>query len=177
MDQDQINRRRDAFKRRLFRRNKEIEEIVLLYGADILSSSGMQAERLFLQHGTVSVFEHSLNVACMCVWIAMVLHLAVSYGELVRGALLHDYFLYDWHVPDPSHRLHGFTHPRCALRNAERDFSLSRVERDMIARHMFPLTPLPPRYRESRILCIADKICACQETAAALCPAFLLPQE
>ncbi|MDO4265698.1 MAG: phosphohydrolase [Eubacteriales bacterium] len=176
MDQTRISEKREAARQRFFRRNAEIENLVLLYGADILASPGMQSEKLFMQHGSVSVFEHSLNVACMCLWLAMVFHLSVNYISLVRGALLHDYFLYDWHVPDRSHRWHGFTHPKCALRNAEREFALTAIERDMIVKHMFPLTPCPPKYAESRILCIADKICACQETAAGLCPKALLPQ-
>ena len=47
---------------------------------------------------------------------------------------------------------HGFTHPRRALRNAEREFQLSGLERDMILRHMWPLTIIPPKYRESYVI-------------------------
>lgn len=83
------------------------------------------------------------------------------------GALLHDYFLYDWHVPDKSHRWHGFFHAGKALANASRDFTLGKIERDMIASHMFPLNITLPRYRESVILCIADKLCATEETVTA----------
>ena len=92
------------------------------------------------------------------------LRLRVDERALVRGALLHDYFLYDWHDPDPSHRWHGFFHPQTALKNAERDFSVGDTERDMIAHHMFPLVPRPPRCRESALLCLADKLCALRET-------------
>ena len=91
-------------------------------------------------------------------------HIQVDRRSLVRGALLHDYFLYDWHDPDPSHRWHGFFHPQTALKNAERDFSVGDTERDMIAHHMFPLVPRPPRCRESALLCLADKLCALRET-------------
>ena len=83
-----------------------------------------------------------------------------------RGALLHDYFLYDWHDPDPSHRLHGFRHPFFALANAERDFDLTPRERNVIVRHMFPLVPVPPTCREAWIVCVADKACALRETIA-----------
>ena len=154
---------------------------LLRYGADILYSPGMQLEKDFLQHGEVSVFAHSIAVACVCLLIARLLSrcLKIRLNEraLVRGALLHDYFLYDWHVPDKSHRLHGdwhvpdkshrlhgFFHARRALRNASRDFALGEIERDMIAKHMFPLNLRPPVFRESIILCIADKLCAADET-------------
>ena len=79
-------------------------------------------------------------------------------------ALLHDYFLYDWHKADPSHRLHGFYHPGTALRNARQDFALTPREENIIHRHMFPLTPMPPATREAWIVCLADKYCAAAET-------------
>ena len=50
------------------------------------------------------------------------------------------------------------------LRNAKEDFDLNPIEENMIARHMFPLTPIPPRYKEAWILCLADKYCATVET-------------
>ncbi len=138
--------------------------MILRYGTDILSSSNMQSERQFMQHGEFSIFEHSVSVACLCLMIATYLHIRVNRRALVRGALLHDYFLYDWHVPDKSHRLHGFTHAGRALRNASRDFRLGYIEQNMIRTHMFPLNLTPPKYRESVIICIADKICAAFET-------------
>ena len=90
--------------------------------------------------------------------------LNIDEKSLIRGALLHDYFLYEWHEKDKSHRLHGFYHPSTALRNAKEDFDLNPIEENMIARHMFPLTPIPPRYKEAWILCLADKYCATVET-------------
>ena len=87
----------------------------------------------------------------------------VDRAALIRGALLHDYFLYDWHEKDDSHRLHGFTHPRTALRNACADWTLTDREQNIILRHMFPLTPVPPACREGWLVCLADKLCAVQE--------------
>ena len=133
------------------------EDTVMLYGKDIILSEGMQSTKKYIQHGDTSVYEHCINVACLCVLIAAYFHIKVNQRNLVRGALLHDYFLYDWHVADDSHKWHGFTHPRTALRNARKRFRLNRVERDMILRHMFPLNITPPRYKESIILFILQK--------------------
>ena len=124
----------------------------------------MQSEKGFRQHGRMSVYEHSLAVARMCLRIAKHFPGEVDLRSLVRGALLHDYFLYDWHIPDESHKWHGVTHAGDALKNAMRDFELNEIEQDMIRKHMFPLNPVPPKYRESWILCMADKICASKET-------------
>ena len=142
------------------------ENLVLLrrYGGDILSSEGMRSQRAFPQHGGVSVYAHSVTVALMCLKLARALRLRVDERALVRGALLHDYFLYDWHVKDAAHRWHGFTHPARALANARRDFGVGSIEADMIACHMFPLVPRMPRCRESALLCAADKLCALRET-------------
>ena len=134
------------------------------HGSDILSSEGMNTEKHCIQHGTYSVFDHSLFVTSMCIRLSRAMKLKVNERALVRGALLHDYFLYDWHLPSKIKKTHGFTHPGAALKNAEKDFSLGKIEKDMIKRHMFPLTPIPPRYKESIILCISDKICATYET-------------
>lgn len=117
----------------------------------------------FVQHGGVSVYEHCVRVAALSCRLADAFGVEVDKDALIRGALLHDYFLYDWHEKDDSHRLHGFTHPRTALRNALEDWDLDEVEQNMILRHMFPLTPVPPACTEGWLVCLADKLCAIHE--------------
>lgn len=135
---------------------------IQMYGSDILSSPTYQSQRSFIQHGTVSVYSHCVNVAMMCLKIVTIFHLHVDERALVRGALLHDYFLYDWH--EAGHSFHGFTHPAAALANARKDYEIGAIESDMIVKHMFPLTVTPPRYKESFIICLADKLVAIRET-------------
>ena len=84
-----------------------MEELLWKHGRDILTSPGMERERSIPQHGYVNCFDHSVAVALLSVWIAARLGLHIDMRSLVRGALLHDYFLYNWRVPDPAHRLHG----------------------------------------------------------------------
>lgn len=145
----------------------QIQELVAEHGGDVIGHEHMRIERRCFQHGNVSTFAHSIRVACLAVWIADRAHLwrRVDLKSLIRAALLHDYFLYDWHDWDGgAHRLHGFTHGGAALRNALRDFRLNAIERDSIANHMFPMTPTPPRYVEGYLVTIADKISATLET-------------
>lgn len=52
-------------------------------------------EKQFFQHGTTTVFDHSVKVAYTSVRLAKFLHLKTDKHALIRGALLHDYFLYD----------------------------------------------------------------------------------
>ena len=140
---------------------EEAEAIVRREGADILASPGMEKTKSFTQHGGTSVYEHCLGVACESLVLARRMNRAVNVRAMVRGALLHDYFLYDWHKP--GHGLHGFHHAKIAWRNARRDFELGVIEQDVIRRHMFPLNITPPMCWESLIVCLADKVCAVRE--------------
>lgn len=122
-------------------------------------------EKSFIQHGNTSVFNHSVSVACISGFIGYIFAfiVPVNFHSLIRGSLLHDYFLYDWHTHSVCPKWHGFKHPKIALKNAMDDFDLSETEKDMIKNHMFPLTLRPPKYFEGWIICIADKISALWE--------------
>lgn len=133
---------------------------------DILSSGNFCRTKEFLQHGNMTVNDHVLSVARCSLTLKERLHIRCSRRELVRGALLHDYFLYDWHKPDKEkpHRLHGFYHPGTALKNASGEYELTNREKDIIQKHMWPLTLVPPMCREAWIVTAADKWCSLMET-------------
>lgn len=118
----------------------------------------------YSQHGDCSVFEHCANVAYVSCMLFQQMHIAFDKEELIKGALLHDYFLYDWHNRETCHPAHAVYHPTLALHNAQKDYSLTEKERDIILHHMFPLTILPPKSREAWMVCLADKLCAMTET-------------
>jgi len=63
--------------------------------------------------------------------------LSLDCTAIVRGALLHDLFFYDWLHEGP--RLHGFRHHTIALRNARKVTPLSKKEEDIIKKHMWPI--------------------------------------
>ncbi|MBO6242778.1 MAG: HD domain-containing protein [Butyrivibrio sp.] len=148
--------------------SEEYREILKKHGEEILCSEQYARLKEFIQHGNVTVYEHSIHVALCAIKLNRKLSINGRERELVRGALLHDYFLYDWHIQDaPGNihpKLHGFYHPGIALRNATRDFSLSEREKDIIVKHMWPLTINPPRCREAWIVCLADKYASTLET-------------
>ncbi|MDY4969680.1 MAG: phosphohydrolase [Lachnospiraceae bacterium] len=147
-----------------YRLEKEHETIFLEQIRILNDTSRFRESRQYMQHGTTSVYVHSISVAWVSCLLAEQLHLQVDWLSMIRGALLHDYFLYDWHEKDAGHRLHGFHHPARALKNARADFSLNDTESFIILRHMFPLTPVPPASAEGWIVCLADKICSSFET-------------
>lgn len=144
--------------------NKTIFLNVLKETAEI-DGSQLEFCNNFIQHGDTTVLMHVIAVAIFTLYLAQHFEIEVEKQELIRGALLHDYFLYDWHEKKLKNKVHGFTHPRTAMNRASGDFDdLTEREKNMILRHMFPLTPIPPRYREGFLLCIADKHVAIQET-------------
>ena len=131
----------------------------------VCSSSRMNKSRTFYQHGKINIYVHSLRVAYICYYWVKKYHLHVDEKALIRGALLHDYFLYDWHDKEHEHkRPHGFFHPSAALCNAKQDFILTRKEENIIQRHMFPLTLIPAGCKEAWLVCMADKVCSTRET-------------
>lgn len=72
----------------------------------------------YIQHGTTSTLEHCIAVAYVSFAMAKKLNIHCDYNSLIRGALLHDYFLYDWHVSDDTPKGTDSATPRKALENA-----------------------------------------------------------
>lgn len=152
----------------------------------VVANSPFAEEADCLQHGTTTILLHSIAVAHVSRRVARKLGWTDHLDELERAALLHDFFLYNWHEPGPGREMHAFMHATRAMRNARRFFpDLSEREADAIRNHMFPLTPVPPRFREGWLVTYADKWCATYETTLRrgqayprlreLC-AFYLPQ-
>ncbi len=162
---ERSRRQAEKWKRKLEQyraRQRQIER----YASDILKSPNFRMTRRHIQHGNVTVNEHVRDVARYSLALSDWLHIRCSRRELIRGALLHDYFLYDWHEPDAEnpHKLHGFYHPGKALQNAAREYKLTFREKEIIRKHMWPLTVVPPMCREAWIVTAADKWCSTMET-------------
>ncbi len=165
---DALRTRRQAERwKRKFERHRELHRQIRAAAGDILESNNFMSTKGHIQHGDMTVNQHCVNVAKLSIAISEKLHIRCQREEMIRGALLHDYFLYDWHVGDAKkpHNLHGFYHPGIALNNASRDYDLTPRERDIIEKHMWPLTLTKiPRCREAWIVTTADKWCSLLET-------------
>ena len=127
----------------------------------IICTNNFLKLKKFRHHIKSTIYDHSIKVAYLCYKHYKRFHLKGDVLELLRGALLHDYYLYDWRIKAPETRLHGIKHPKRALNNALRDFhSLTVREIDMIKHHMFPLTLSPPRTHFGWLVCFYDKVAA-----------------
>lgn len=155
----------DKYKRQ-YEERKEFHKLLKEYASDIIASENFRSTRNYIQHGSMPVYRHCMDVADQSIKISKLLRVNCNERELIRGALLHDYFLYDWHdkYRDNYQRLHGFYHPGIALKNAQKEYGLSDREKDIIKKHMWPLTIIPPACREAWIVTAADKYCSLLET-------------
>lgn len=139
----------------------EIKE--LLFGLHRTEEAALMKQ--FIQHGSISTYDHVISVVLLSFYLNRHFHLGASDAELVRGAFLHDFYLYDWHENGYVGRLHGFHHPEIALKNAMQRYALTPVEQNIIESHMWPLTLFKiPKSREAFIVCFSDKICSSYET-------------
>lgn len=143
-------------------KNPEINHILF----DIRKNHHVKKMNRYIQHGNVTTLQHSENVVRMCEKMNRTLHLHANHDTLFKGAMLHDFYLYDWHEYDGgTHTLHGFHHPKTASENAKRIFDVNEEIQHVIQTHMWPLTIRKmPRSREAWIVCVADKIVSLKET-------------
>ncbi len=114
-------------------------------------------------HGT-NRYYHSLRVAKYTYIITKALHL--NYKSATKSAMLHDFYLDEVEKLNGNEKLKK--HPTYASQNAEKYFGLTKKEKDMIEKHMFPVTKIPPKYIESWILDIVDDAVAIYERANAI---------
>jgi len=139
-----------------------INKILLPY----LENEHVQMMRTYVQHGKITTFQHSTNVVMVSYTMAIFFNFKIDLTSLLIGALLHDFYLYDWHEGRiRPEGVHGFSHAKVAKNNAHKYFKLGQKELNIIEAHMFPLTLFKmPKSKEAIIVSIADKYCAIKET-------------
>ncbi|MCX4365289.1 MAG: HD domain-containing protein [Bacilli bacterium] len=128
---------------------------------DILENKKFQKISTESHHG-ITRMEHSLRVARFVYKIAKKLNL--DYVSATRAAILHDFFT---NKEFGSHHglIQGVVHPDIALSNAKGEFDINDIEANAIEAHMFPLSKVVPKYRESWVLTAVDKGVAIYEQA------------
>lgn len=133
--------------------NKEYFDIV----KDILNNNKFKKIEYCTHHG-LSRLDHSLRVSYYSYKTAKKLNF--NYKECARAGLLHDFFIQE-DLNDVEKKFSAFVHHKVALDNSCKYFEISKREKDIIFKHMFPLVPNTiPIYKESYLVSIVDKIVA-----------------
>ena len=140
--------------------------------SDILENPVFRSMGNYIMHGNTTCRTHCIDVSYFSYNVAK--KLGLNAEACARAGLLHDMFLYDWHdhIRTTGNHFHGLTHPRVAMNNASKNFCLSCMERDIILKHMWPLTVVPPKYKEGLVVCYADKYCCVAEVLRRLSHRF-----
>lgn len=122
---------------------------------DILNCNEFDKLKFCVHHG-ITRHEHCLRVAYYTYIVTKKLHL--RYVDATRAALLHDFFT------DEVSNLGAWgrfrKHPEFALINAKKYFEINELQENIILRHMFPITFIPPKYIESWVVDFIDDISA-----------------
>lgn len=105
---------------------KEAYDLAKCKLAEYLQDSAVCSMDEYVQHGTTSTLQHCLSVVHISCAMAEKLHIRVNYENLIVGALLHDFYLYDWHTHQDEGVLHGFAHPHIACRKCSDAVSRQR---------------------------------------------------
>lgn len=133
--------------------------------SSILENEKYKELENYIAHGSTTTYKHSIDVVKLSLKIADKLKIKVNKDELVKSALFHDLFLYDWHHTPKGMGLHGYTHSKTAAENAKKIFGINDRVYANILSHMWPLNITKiPKTKEGILLCIADKICSIKET-------------
>ena len=130
---------------------------------DIVAVPKYQELKNFRHHYSTNRYQHCLNVAWYTfLWCK---RRGLNAKSAARGAMLHDFFLYDWRVEgsQPIEGKYVEVHPLVALANAEKYFEVDDIMRDCILHHMWPSAKGRPLTKEGLIVTLADKYCATME--------------
>lgn len=122
--------------------------------SDVLSSSEVQELKKFEHHHSMTRFQHCLNVSYYSYLTCR--KLGFNAEQAARAGLLHDLY-----ASSPKcTKEHLKNHPQLALENARKSFKLTKVEADVILKHMWPLRKGRPKYPESYVVMFTDKYIA-----------------
>lgn len=147
------------FIKELSYQDEEFQEII----KELINHKTVQKMKNYRQHYETTCFDHCYMAAYYCYLICKKYHL--DYHCATRAAMLHDLFLYDWRVRQPDRKgFHAFTHGKKACENACEIFDLNEKEKDIILKHMWPVTIEFPKSIEGFVLTFVDKYCAMSES-------------
>ena len=129
---------------------------------EILNKEKVQQMKKYRQHYNINCFYHCLFVSYNTYLICKKHNL--DYISAARAGMVHDLFLYDWRKRERGRKgLHAYTHGKTAFKKASEILNLNDKEKDMIIKHMWPVTLAIPKYKETFILTFVDKYFAIAE--------------
>ena len=142
-------------------RKKELEDI---YQNFLHDEKILKMKEIPMHRGS-NCYLHSFRVAKLSIKRAL-RHKEVDLLVILLGAILHDYYLYDWRTDREKLKHHMSNHPKQAVENAIKDFNISPEVQRVIRTHMWPGNFRDwPNTTEARIVSNADKAVCIKEAS------------
>ena len=133
--------------------------------SDLIDCREVEQLKNITHHISTTRFQHCLNVSYYGYIICK--KFSLDARSAARAGLLHDLFYYDrkeYNSGKSKGQLsHSQLHSLMAAENASKLIDMNALERDIIEKHMWPVTKKAPKYKESYIISFVDKYCAVLE--------------
>ena len=147
--------------------SNKVKDVLLEHGRQVLRSEEFGNAFKQTHHTCTTVADHSLGVAVVAIAISLFLlklHIKVNLTVIVIASLCHDLGILGRYEKFRNNAECCKGHPIDSVQvyKSVVEDGDERTE-DAIRHHMWPLTPIPPRYIEGFILTVADKISALME--------------
>ncbi len=140
---------------------KYIDEYIKLTG-DLLGNEYVNGMKQYRHHQDTNTHFHSVYVSYRVMKMCEALEI-INTREIVRAALLHDFYLYQWYT-EKHEEYHIWYHPKEAVKNINKHFGkMSDYQQNMILSHMFPTCVELPKSKGAWILTLCDKRCALED--------------
>ena len=136
--------------------DKEKEELETIYQSFLHDERILKMKDIPMHRGS-NCYIHSFRVTKLAIKNALKKD-NVDLKTLLLGAILHDYYLYDWRIEKGKSLMHCKNHPDVSINNAIRDFDIPKKVQEIIRRHMWPWNiDLVPNTIEAKLVSAADK--------------------
>ena len=142
---------------------QEKERLESLYQSFLKDEKILRMKDISMHRGS-NCYIHSFKVAKKAIKKSLN-RKDVNLEVVLLGAILHDYYLYDWRKDRSKLKKHGKNHPHIAIENAMRDFDISEDVKKVIKSHMWPINIKDyPKSKEAKIVSISDKAVTIKES-------------
>ena len=136
--------------------DEQKEKLENLYQSFLNDKKILRMKEISMHRGS-NCYEHVFKVAKKAIKKSLN-RKNVNLEVVLIGAILHDYYLYDWRKNKELLKGHGKNHPDIAINNAVRDFGINDEVKKVIKTHMWPVNiKAYPNTKEAKIVSISDK--------------------
>lgn len=147
---------------------EEQERLEQIYQTFLNNPKILRMKNIRMHRGS-NCYEHCFKVARKAIKYSLRSHKKIDFEVVLLGAILHDYYLYDWRDDCSKKKGHAKNHQYIAAKNAAEDFEISNEVKKVIVSHMWPINHKEfPKSREAKIVSLCDKMVTIGESLTSI---------